>query len=79
MIFLLPLLEDLQKHQANNHNIYAEDLVKGHVGPMFAALVSVSLCEPCSVDTVDHILLISFISSDSYNPPSPSSKWFCNH
>jgi hypothetical protein len=37
-IYPLLLLGVPQKHQANSHNIYAEDLVQAHVGSMLAPL-----------------------------------------
>ena len=38
----LPLLEFLQKHQANNHTIHAEDLSLAHSGSVTVTSVSVS-------------------------------------
>lgn len=35
-----PLLGVLQKQQANSHDIYTEDLVQSHAGPMLAISVS---------------------------------------
>ena len=43
----LSLLGVPQKHQANNHNIYAEGLVKTHAGSTIAASVSVRSYKPC--------------------------------
>lgn len=45
----------------NNSNIYAEDLAQTHAGPELATSVSVSPYEPCLVDPVGCILLVSSI------------------
>lgn len=72
-ITLFPLLAIPQipeKCQANNHNIYPEDLVLTHVGPRFVASIS----EPVLVrlvNLVGHVLLVSPILSFSYNLSSP--------
>lgn len=47
-----------------------------HAGPVLATSVSDSPYSPCLVDSVGHILLVSFIPSDSYNLSSPSSVIF---
>ena len=71
----LPVLGAPHKHQANNHNIYAEDIVQTHAGSVIAASVSVSLYEPCLVDSVDFFSWCS-LPSGSYNLFSPSSTGF---
>lgn len=38
------------KHQANSHNIHAEDMVQTHIGNMLAASVSKSPSESSTVD-----------------------------
>lgn len=60
-----PLLEVLQKQQANIHSIYPEDLEQTHAGPVLDASVSMSLYDPCLADSVPSVLLESSISSDS--------------
>lgn len=64
----LPLLVVSQNHQANSHNIYAEDLSRTHAGPVLADSVSVSPYEPQLVDSVGSVLLMFSIPSDSYSP-----------
>ena len=54
-----PLLGIPQEHQANRYTIYVEDLVQTHVGCMVATSVCVSPHEPCLVDSVCSILLVS--------------------
>lgn len=41
--------------------------MQSHVDPILAVSVSVSPCEPCLVDFVGHVLLVSSIHSDSYS------------
>jgi hypothetical protein len=64
------------KHQANSLNLYAEDLVNTHAGSMIAVFINLSGYEPCLVDSVDHILLVSSILSDSYSLPPPLLRGF---
>lgn len=66
-IELLPLLGVPQRC----HNIYTKDMVQTYTGAMLAPLVSVSPCEPCLVDSVGHVLLVSSIPSESYCFPPP--------
>ena len=66
----------VQEHQVNSHNMHTEDLMQTHAGPVIATLVSVSSCEPCLVDSVGHVLLVSSIPPDSYTLLSPSSIEF---
>ena len=56
--------------------MYAEDLVQTHAGSEFATSVSVSSYEPCLGDSVDHVLVMSSISSYSCNVSFPSSSGF---
>lgn len=53
----LPLFSIPQNYQAISHNRHAEDLVQTHVGPVLAASVCVSPCEPCLGDSVSCVLL----------------------
>lgn len=69
-IYPLPLLGVSQEQETNHHHIGPEDLFQTHVGTEFSTSVSVSKCEPCLVDSVDHVLLVSSIFSDCYNLPS---------
>lgn len=39
--------------------------MRTYAGPMLASLVSVNPCEPCFVDLVDHVLLMSSIPYDT--------------
>ena len=55
----LLLLGISQTPKLNNHDMYAEDVEQTHAGSVFAALVSVNLCEPCLVDSVGRVLLVS--------------------
>lgn len=41
------------------HNIYTKDLVQTHVGSVTATSVSVSLFEPCLVDSEGIVHLVS--------------------
>jgi hypothetical protein len=45
VIDTLPLLGFLPKHQASNHNIYAEELLKTHVASSISSSVFVSLAQ----------------------------------
>lgn len=40
-----------QNHQVYSHSIYAEDPAETHAGSAIAVFVSVSLLDPCSVDS----------------------------
>lgn len=62
----LPLLGALQKHQANSRGIYTEDLLQTQADPVLAASFSASPFEPCLIDSVGYVLLVSPIPSDSY-------------
>lgn len=64
------------KHQANSLNLYAEDLVNTHAGSMIAVFINLSGYEPCLVDSVDHILLVSSIPFWFYSSSVPSSPEF---
>lgn len=68
-----PLLGVPQNHQANSHDIHTEDLVQIHAYTMLAASVSVRPCEPCLVDSMDHVFLVSPIPSSSCHLSSSSS------
>ena len=68
--YLLSLLEVPSNHQAMTHT---EDLMQTLVGPVPAISVSVSPYEYCWVDSVDHIILVSSITSESYSLSCPSS------
>lgn len=56
----------------NSHNKYTEDLMQTLASPLFAASVSVKPHEPCLVDSVGYVLLVSSIPPDSYSITSPS-------
>lgn len=64
------------KHQANRHQIYEENLVQINAGPMvdFFLFKSVSPSEPCLLDSIGHVFLISSLLFDSYNIFYPSSE-----
>lgn len=53
--------------------MHAEDLVKIHADLMIAVSASVSPDETCFIDSVGQVLLVSSITSDSYNLSSLSS------
>lgn len=59
----------LTKHQASSHNIYAEDQVQTHAGPVVAT-VSVSPYEPYLVDSVGHVLVSPSFLTPSLSSPS---------
>jgi len=65
---MLPLLQVPQKHQANKHNIFAEDLVQIHIGSLIVTSVSASPCEPCLVDFVGYDFL-EFSLTPTILPP----------
>lgn len=65
-----PLLDVSQEQETNHHNIGTEDLFHTHVGTEFSTSASVSPGELCSVDSVEHVLLVPSIFSDCYNLPS---------
>ena len=46
------------KAWANSCKMCTEDLVQTHLGPVLAALVSRSACEPCLLDSEAHVLLV---------------------
>lgn len=72
----LPVLGVTQEHQATSRNICTEDLVQTPAGLVLDTSVSVSPCDPCLVDSVDHVLLVSSIPFDSYNFSLPSCMGF---
>lgn len=55
-----------QKYQANSHNIHRGPGADP-VDPMFSASVSRSLCQLGLADSVNHALLMSSMTSDSYS------------
>lgn len=68
-IYPLALFGVSQKHKANSHNMYAEDLG-------LADSVSVSLCEHCLVGQEGHVLLVFSILPEAYNVSFLSSVGF---
>lgn len=54
------------KNVSKIHNTYTENLMQTHAGSLLSASVSMSLCEHCFVDSVDHILWVSSILFDPY-------------
>lgn len=74
----IPIVKESHKNtKLNNHHMYAEELVQTRVGFIIAILVSLSPGEACLVNLVGRILLVFYITSDSYNlstlPPSQHS------
>lgn len=53
---------------------YTEDLMQANAGFIIATAVSVSPCEPCLVDSVGHVLLVSLIPLTPTILPSPLPK-----
>lgn len=62
-----PTIRIPTKHQANNYNIYTEDLVQIHACLMLAASVCVKPYNFCLIESVGHVFLMSSIPSDSWN------------
>ena len=60
-MYLFPLLGVPQNYQAKSHNIYREELVLYHAGPMLASSVSVSPSDGSLVDSIGLALLESSI------------------
>lgn len=63
----LPLLGVPQNYQANNYNIYAEDLVHTCEGSVVASLVPVKSYDPSLVDSLDCVLMGSSILSGLFS------------
>lgn len=59
------------KHQAVNHKVYAEDLAQTHSGCMIASSVSMSSHDPCLVDAVGCVCLVSLTPLVPTVPPPP--------
>lgn len=60
----IPTLGVTENHHAKD-NIFVEDLIKNHVTSVIASSVSVSQYEPCLLDSVACVLLVS--STGFYN------------
>lgn len=57
----LSLLGAHRNTKLHNQKVYAEDLVQTPTGPVIVSLVFVSPYEPCTVDSVGCILMVSSI------------------
>lgn len=64
------------KTSVNSHNKITANPGQTHVSPVLTGSVSVSPCELRLADSVDRVLLLSSILSNSYNLFSPSSVGF---
>ena len=60
--------------QANRLKIYSEDLMQTHSDRILGE-VFLSPHEACSVESVDHVLLVPSIPSDSYNLSSSFTEF----
>lgn len=65
-----------QKDAKLTDTTYTEDLVQTLVGPMLATSFFVSPCDPCLVESVGRVLLVSSTHSDSHNISALSSVGF---
>lgn len=63
--------ESHQNTKLHNHDIYATGLVQTHAAPMIASSVSVSLHEPCLLDSPSHALPMSLSPLFYTVPPLP--------
>ena len=59
-ILSIPIVRSPTKaHEVNNHKVHTKDLGQTHTGSVTVSSVSVSPYEPCLVDSVGCVLMVS--------------------